>query len=253
MPCLPAPRARKTRPTASRPATSRKRRCAGLLPHQPLRRLRERHAMLIKRSEARAGQAAPGRGLCRAVLGRARPPRLPQAGGPHRRGAVGARRHSADHHPPRRGRADEPPAARHAGEEHLHALLGRLHGDRRSVRTACGSARSRAGTSPINRGSHCAKGAAVRELVHGDRRLKYPMKLVNGQWTADLLGRGDQRDRRQADGDPREVGRRIRSTGWARRSSPTKAPISSASSPPSGAPTTSTTRRASAIRPPSPA
>ena len=37
--------------------------------------------------------------------------------------------------------------------------------------------------SPINRGSHCAKGAAVRELVHGDRRLKYPMKLINGQWT----------------------------------------------------------------------
>jgi len=36
--------------------------------------------------------------------------------------------------------------------------------------------------SPISRGSHCAKGAAVRELVHGDRRLKYPMKLVNGQW-----------------------------------------------------------------------
>ena len=25
--------------------------------------------------------------------------------------------------------------------------------------------------SPINRGSHCAKGAATRELVHGDRRL----------------------------------------------------------------------------------
>jgi formate dehydrogenase major subunit len=37
--------------------------------------------------------------------------------------------------------------------------------------------------SPINRGSHCAKGAAVRELVSGERRLKYPMKLVNGQWT----------------------------------------------------------------------
>jgi formate dehydrogenase major subunit len=36
--------------------------------------------------------------------------------------------------------------------------------------------------SPINRGSHCAKGAATRELVHGDRRLRYPMKLVNGQW-----------------------------------------------------------------------
>src|ERR1700704_1170467 len=37
--------------------------------------------------------------------------------------------------------------------------------------------------SPINRGSHCAKGAAVRDDVHGDRRLRYPMKLVNGQWT----------------------------------------------------------------------
>ncbi|MFN3614466.1 MAG: molybdopterin-dependent oxidoreductase [Rubrimonas sp.] len=37
--------------------------------------------------------------------------------------------------------------------------------------------------SPINRGSHCAKGAAVRELVHGDRRLKYPMKKVAGEWT----------------------------------------------------------------------
>jgi formate dehydrogenase major subunit len=36
--------------------------------------------------------------------------------------------------------------------------------------------------SPINRGTHCAKGASVRELVHGDRRLKYPMKKVNGTW-----------------------------------------------------------------------
>ncbi|MDB5590235.1 formate dehydrogenase subunit alpha [Enterovirga sp.] len=37
--------------------------------------------------------------------------------------------------------------------------------------------------SPINRGSHCAKGAAIRELVHSERRLKYPLKLVNGVWT----------------------------------------------------------------------
>ena len=37
--------------------------------------------------------------------------------------------------------------------------------------------------SPINRGSHCAKGAATRETVQGDRRLRYPMKMVNGQWT----------------------------------------------------------------------
>jgi formate dehydrogenase major subunit len=37
--------------------------------------------------------------------------------------------------------------------------------------------------SPLNRGSHCAKGASVRELVHSDRRLKYPMKLAGGEWT----------------------------------------------------------------------
>ena len=36
--------------------------------------------------------------------------------------------------------------------------------------------------SPINRGSHCAKGAATREMTHGDRRLRYPMKMVGGQW-----------------------------------------------------------------------
>ncbi|HYI90621.1 MAG TPA: formate dehydrogenase subunit alpha [Beijerinckiaceae bacterium] len=36
--------------------------------------------------------------------------------------------------------------------------------------------------SPINRGTHCAKGAAIRETVGGDRRLKYPLKLTNGQW-----------------------------------------------------------------------
>jgi len=36
--------------------------------------------------------------------------------------------------------------------------------------------------SPFNRGSHCAKGAAAREVVHGDRRLKYPLKLLDGHW-----------------------------------------------------------------------
>ncbi|CAD5373806.1 Formate dehydrogenase-O, major subunit [Rubrivivax sp. A210] len=36
--------------------------------------------------------------------------------------------------------------------------------------------------SPINLGAHCAKGAAVRENGHGEFRLKYPMKLVNGKY-----------------------------------------------------------------------
>jgi formate dehydrogenase major subunit len=37
--------------------------------------------------------------------------------------------------------------------------------------------------SPFNMGGHCAKGASVREHGHGERRLKYPMKLTGGKWT----------------------------------------------------------------------
>jgi formate dehydrogenase major subunit len=36
--------------------------------------------------------------------------------------------------------------------------------------------------SPINLGAHCAKGASVREHGHGEYRLRYPMKLVNGKY-----------------------------------------------------------------------
>ena len=36
--------------------------------------------------------------------------------------------------------------------------------------------------SPFNLGAHCAKGSAVREHAHGERRLKYPMKKENGEW-----------------------------------------------------------------------
>ena len=37
--------------------------------------------------------------------------------------------------------------------------------------------------SPFNLGSHCAKGASVREHAHGERRLKHPTKMVDGKWT----------------------------------------------------------------------
>ncbi|SDY49202.1 molybdopterin-dependent oxidoreductase [Citreimonas salinaria] len=36
--------------------------------------------------------------------------------------------------------------------------------------------------SPINQGTHCAKGAAMREIAIGERRLKYPMKKEGGEW-----------------------------------------------------------------------
>lgn len=37
--------------------------------------------------------------------------------------------------------------------------------------------------NPINLGGHCAKGAASREELISERRLKYPLKLVDGKWT----------------------------------------------------------------------
>ena len=36
--------------------------------------------------------------------------------------------------------------------------------------------------SPINNGGYCAKGAASREEAMAQRRVKYPMKLVDGKW-----------------------------------------------------------------------
>ncbi|HMM84231.1 formate dehydrogenase subunit alpha [Azohydromonas sp.] len=36
--------------------------------------------------------------------------------------------------------------------------------------------------SPISMGGHCAKGGALRENAHGEFRLKYPMKLVDGKY-----------------------------------------------------------------------
>lgn len=36
--------------------------------------------------------------------------------------------------------------------------------------------------SPINLGAHCAKGAAIREHGHGEFRLRWPMKLVDGKY-----------------------------------------------------------------------
>ena len=35
---------------------------------------------------------------------------------------------------------------------------------------------------PINRGSMCSKGAAAREHVVNEKRLRYPMKLEAGKW-----------------------------------------------------------------------
>ena len=80
--------------------------------------------------------------------------------------------------------------------------------------------------SPINRGSHCCKGAAVRDDVLSERRLRYPMKLVNGQWNRISWDQAIDEIGDKIDGDSGEVGTGIRSTGSARPSSRTKPPTS---------------------------
>ncbi len=36
---------------------------------------------------------------------------------------------------------------------------------------------------PVSRGSHCCKGAGAIDMVTSPKRLKHPMKKVNGKWT----------------------------------------------------------------------
>ena len=49
-------------------------------------------------------------------------------------------------------------------------------------RTACGSARSRAGTARSTAARIAPRAPPRARLTHGDRRLRYPMKMVGGQW-----------------------------------------------------------------------
>src|SRR5258708_20863359 len=52
-----------------------------------------------------------------------------------------------------------------------------------SVEHGVESSREPGFESHLNLGAHCAQGASVREHAHGERRLKYPTKLVDGKWT----------------------------------------------------------------------
>ena len=136
-------------------------------------------------------------------------------------------------------------------KEHLHALLGRLHRHGRSAERRLG--RPGAGwESPINRGTHCAKGAAVRELVHGDRRLKYPMKLVNGEWQRISWDAGDREIADKLMEIRAQVGRRFRLSAGLAPSSPTRARYLYRKFAAFWGTNSSTTRPASATRPRSP-
>ncbi len=102
--------------------------------------------------------------------------------------------------------------------------------------------------SPINLGAHCAKGASVRETASGERRLKYPMKLVGGKWTRmswdDAINEiGDKMlDIRNSSGQ-------IQSTGWVLQSITTNRLICSESCMLTGAQTTVTIRHVFVTQP----
>ena len=143
--------------------------------------------------------------------------------------------------PPRQGRRGHHP------QEHLHALRGRLH-------RHGGSLQRRVDRPGAELGSSDQPRLALRQgrlgARTGDGRTPPEISDEDGQRPVDphQVGPGHQRDRRQARRRSARSRDRTRSTGSARPSSPTKAPICSASWRRSGAPTTRTTRRASAIR-----
>ena len=137
-------------------------------------------------------------------------------------------------------------------EEHLHPLLGRLHGHGRGAERRLD--RPGAVLGEPDQPRH-----ALRQ-GRGDPRARarrppaeVPDEARRRQVAADLAG--TRRSTRSATSCWRSARRRrrTRSSGSARPSSPTRAPTCSASSAPSGAPTRSTTRRASATRRRSPA
>ena len=97
--------------------------------------------------------------------------------------------------------------------------------------------------SPFNLGAHCAKGAAVREHAHGERRLKYPMKKEGGEWKKISWEQaineiGDQMMQIREESGPDSV-----YTGLVQPSTTTNRLTCSGSSPLTGGRITSTTRR----------
>ena len=127
----------------------------------------------------RSGLAAGGLGRARRAAAR----RRAQGRSRGRRSGAGQ-----GHHPP----------------EHVHALLGRLHGP-------CRSRERRVGRAGAGLGQPDQPRLALRQgRRHArDRARRSPPALPDEDGrrpvAAHLVGHGDQRDRRQDAGDPREV------------------------------------------------
>ena len=208
--------------------------------------------MLIKRTDRQARRGTLAGSLGQPIARRTRPPHLPAPLRPRGRRPCRDRCAAACDRPQGGRSGIDGDVRRHHPQKHLHALLGWLHAARRSGQRRVGRPGAGLGFADHPR---LALRQGRRDPRAGARRPPPALPDEAGERAMDqgVLGCRDQRDRRQADGNPRQVRRGLRSIGSAPPSSPTKAPISTASSPRSGAPTTPTTRRASATPPPSPA
>ena len=208
--------------------------------------------MLLTRKSDTAPAAAPRlKRLSGASAADDRPPHVPQ-GLRHRR-----RRRRVRHaaalgaiQPAKRAEAGE--GRQDRGPPHgLHALLGRLRDRRASSQNGVWVRQEPVFDSPINLGAHCAKGASVREhgMTEHSHRLKYADEA--GRRQVPDASPGSRRSTRSATSCSRSARSRARRDvlGRLAPSTTTSRPTCSASSCPCSAPTTWTTRRASATRP----
>jgi len=110
---------------------------------------------------------------------------MPQLPAPlrHDRGRARGPRHSSAHQRPQAEAGPPPPpgATVTTRKECFVPIARSAARSIAEVATACGSARSPAGT-PRSIGLALLQGRRVRDDVLSERRLRYPMKLVDGRW-----------------------------------------------------------------------
>ena len=209
--------------------------------------------MLIKKSERQARRGALAAALASQTSGGLDRRTFLRRSGLAAGGLGRARRAAAGRRAQGRGRRRRTGAGQgHHPPEHVHALLGRLHGAGRGRERRVGRAGARLGQPDQPR---LALRQGRRHARADARRSPPALSDEDGRraMAAHLVGYGDQRDRRQAAGDPREVGPGFGLLAGLGQVHQRRRLSQSASSPRSGARTTRTTRRASATRPPSPA
>ena len=164
--------------------------------------------MLIKRTERQARRGTLAAAFASQSQRPPRPPHLPAPLRPRGRRPRRARRAAARERAQGGSRRLDGDLRRHHPQEHLHALLGRLHRHRRSRqrrvdRPGAGLGLADQPRLALRQGRRDARARARRPPpALSDEARERPVD-------PHLLGHRDQRDRRQADGDPRQVGRRF--------------------------------------------